>query len=154
MSLKNGSGSSADWVSNLKLLVSALKTASACVSVPCLQPAFEAMAMVLELVERVDKNDADLKYLAESAINLTTLLTDELKLRSDSPDVRLAELCAEFIRYLNNVAKELRKPRSKFRFKKYLKAKSIRDNIDDFTRRLADLRADLTVRNYPFSVFY
>ncbi|KAJ7673600.1 hypothetical protein B0H17DRAFT_1140817 [Mycena rosella] len=37
MNLKNGNGSSADWVSNLKLLVAALKTTSTWVPMTCLQ---------------------------------------------------------------------------------------------------------------------
>ncbi|KAJ7452856.1 hypothetical protein FB451DRAFT_1409151 [Mycena latifolia] len=138
-------GFSADWVSNLKLLAAGLKTTSACVPVPCLQPVFEGVGLVLDLAEKVGKNEADLKYLAECAINIISLLTDELKSRPNSPDVRLVNLCTDFVRYLDKAANEFRKPKSKFWFKKYLQAKSIRDNLDEFTRRLADLRADLTL---------
>ncbi|KAJ7763566.1 hypothetical protein DFH07DRAFT_812447 [Mycena maculata] len=142
---RNESSSVGDWISNLKLLAAALKATSTCVPVPCLQLVFEALSMVLDLVETVGKNETDLKYLAESAINITTLLTDELKGRPASPDVRLTVLCADFVRYLEKVGTELEKRRSKLWFKKYLKAKSIRDTVDDFTRRVVDLRADLTL---------
>ncbi|KAJ6533773.1 hypothetical protein DFH09DRAFT_124887 [Mycena vulgaris] len=137
--------SSADWLSNAKLIVAALKSTSTCVPLPYIQPVFEAVTMILDLVERVDKNETDVKYLAESAIHITTLLTDELKSRPDYSDIRLLNLCEEFVRYLDKVASELNKRKSRIWFKKYLKVKSIRDSLDQFTRRLADLRADLTM---------
>ncbi|KAJ7106973.1 hypothetical protein C8R44DRAFT_805043 [Mycena epipterygia] len=151
--LFNGS-TSIDWISNLQLLTAALKTTGACVPVPCLQPVLEAVSAVLDLVERVGKNETDLKYLAESVIDITTLLTAELKSRPDNADVRLVDLCTDFVRYLDDVTKELEKTLSrkpKFWFKKYLKAKSIRDNVDGFIRRLTDLRADLTVGDITHS---
>ncbi|KAJ7131499.1 hypothetical protein C8R43DRAFT_659388 [Mycena crocata] len=139
---------SADWISNLKLLVVTLKSSAACTPVPCLQSIFEAVSAVLDLVERVGKNDTDLKYLSESVIKITELLADELNSHSDSLDVRLVELCNDFGRYLNLVGSAVDKTllrKSKFWLRKYLKAKSIRDSLDDFTRRLSDLRADLTL---------
>ncbi|KAJ7429567.1 hypothetical protein B0H11DRAFT_2143030 [Mycena galericulata] len=140
--------SSIDWISNLKLLVAALKSTSTFVPVPvpCLPAIFEAVSTLLDLVERVGQNETDMKYLAESAINITSLLTDELKSRPESSDMRLTALCNDFLRYLEKVDVELNKRvKSKLWFKRYLKAKSIRDAVDDFARRIADLRADLTL---------
>lgn len=107
--------SSIDWISNLKLSVVALKSASSSVPVPCLPAILEAISTLLDLVEvrfrftmllyinghgfqRVGQNETDLKYLAESAISITTLLTDELKSHAGSPDARLVALCTAFVR--------------------------------------------------------
>ncbi|KAJ7278332.1 hypothetical protein C8J57DRAFT_162957 [Mycena rebaudengoi] len=136
------------WVSNLKLVATTLRVTSAAVPVPGLQAVFEGAVMILDLVERVGKNDTDLKYLAESVINITSLLNDELRSRPNGADNRLEKLCKDYIRYLDNVAEELHKvlaPKPKFWFKKYLKERSIRNNLDEFTRKLTDLRADLTL---------
>ncbi|KAJ7607048.1 hypothetical protein FB45DRAFT_1011502 [Roridomyces roridus] len=134
-----------DWLSNLQLLVAAFKSASSCIPVPCLPAIFEAVSAVLDVVEKVGKNDTDLKYLAESAVNIAKLLSEELQAYSDTPDFRLLALCNEFISYLEKVQIELPKRKSKLWFKKYLKAKSTRDVVDDFIRRLSDLRSDLTL---------
>ncbi|KAF8206908.1 hypothetical protein K438DRAFT_416323 [Mycena galopus ATCC 62051] len=150
--MKNGNKSredsrSSNWISNLQLCATALKASSGWV--PCLQPVFEAVLIVLDLVERVGKNDTDLKYLAQSICTITALLTEELESRPESADVRLMNICADFVRYLDKTTAELGKIRNvrkpMFWFRKYLKAKSIRDTVDYFTRRLTDLRADLTL---------
>ncbi|KAJ6611929.1 hypothetical protein B0H10DRAFT_338669 [Mycena sp. CBHHK59/15] len=145
---KPGSRSSGDWISNLKVLVTTLQATAMAAPIPCLQSVFAGAMLVLDLIERVAKNETDLVYLADSVVNMTSLLTDELKPGGIGADSRFGELCADYVRYLAQIVHELNKTlawKSKFWFRKYLKAKSIRDNVDDFTRHLNDLRANLTL---------
>ncbi|KAJ7488160.1 hypothetical protein FB451DRAFT_1553634 [Mycena latifolia] len=97
-----------------------------CVPFPYVSTALSGGLALLELIQTVGKTTDDLKHLAESVV---IIIQDSIKhLAVLSKDIGI-----------------MSKDWSSSKFKKYLKANSIRDEIAQFTLRVADLRADATL---------
>ncbi|KAJ7121375.1 hypothetical protein C8R44DRAFT_786208 [Mycena epipterygia] len=104
------------------------------------------------LASTVGKNTDDLKYLAESVVIIMKLLREELDAHPDTPDAKFRQICVEFSVHLSRLSKDIEtmsKDWSSSRFKKYLKANAIRDEIAQFIQRVNDLRANATLIAAP-----
>ncbi|KAJ7121370.1 hypothetical protein C8R44DRAFT_165888 [Mycena epipterygia] len=142
------SSTSNDWISPLLVVSRGIASVSGCVPFPYVNTALAGGVALLELIQTVGKNTDDLKYLAESVVTIMKLLREELDAHPDTPDARFRQICVEFNVHLSGLSKDIAtmsKDWSSSRFKKYLKATAIRDEITQFTRRVNDLRADATL---------
>ncbi|KAJ7121373.1 hypothetical protein C8R44DRAFT_786206 [Mycena epipterygia] len=141
------SSASNDWMSPLLVVSRGLASVSGCVPFPYVNTALAGGVALLELIQTVGKNTDDLKYLAESVVTIMKLLREEMDAHPDTPDAKFRQVCVEFNVHLSGLSKDIEtmsKDWSSSRFKKYLKANAIRDEIAQFTRRVNDLRADAT----------
>ncbi|KAJ6485467.1 hypothetical protein C8R47DRAFT_539977 [Mycena vitilis] len=137
-----------DWISPLVSVSRGLVTAGNCAPFPYVSTALAAGLALLELIETVGKTTDDLKYLAESIVEIMKLLGEEIDARSDDPDMTFVQVCIEFNMHLTRLSKDIEsmsKDWSSSKFKKYIKANYIRDEIAQLTRRVSDLRANATL---------
>ncbi|KAJ7121449.1 hypothetical protein C8R44DRAFT_786277 [Mycena epipterygia] len=142
------SSASNDWISPLLVVSRGLASVSGCAPFPYVNTALAGGVALLELIQTVGKTTDDLKYLAESVVTIMKLLREELDAHPDNSDVKFRQICVEFNVHLSGLSKDIElmaKDWSSSRFKKYLKANAIRDEITQFTRRVNDLRADATL---------
>ncbi|KAJ6575995.1 hypothetical protein DFH09DRAFT_1150165 [Mycena vulgaris] len=143
------SSASNDWISPLLTVSRGLASVGNCIPFPYVSTALSAGVALLELIQTVGKTTDDLKYLAESVVTIMKLLRQEMDAHPANPNPKLHQVCVEFNAHLSGLSKDIgimAKDWSSSKFKKYLKANCIRDEIAQFTRRVADLRADATVR--------
>ncbi|KAJ7121368.1 hypothetical protein C8R44DRAFT_165874 [Mycena epipterygia] len=141
------SSASNDWISPLLVVSRGLASVSGCVPFPYVNTALAGGVALLDLIQTVGKNTDDLKYLAESVVTIMKLLCEELDAHPDTPHAKFRQICVEFNVHLSGLSKDIEtmsKDWSSSRFKKYLKANAIKDEIAQFTRRVNDLRADAT----------
>ncbi|KAJ7077039.1 hypothetical protein C8R44DRAFT_896417 [Mycena epipterygia] len=141
------SSASNDWISSLLVVSRGLASVGSCVPFPYVNTALAGGVALLELIQTVGKTTDDLKYLAESVVTIMKLLREELDAHPDNLDAKFRQVCVEFNAHLSGLSKDIEtmsKDWSSSRFKKYLKANAIRDEIAQFTRRVNDLRADAT----------
>ncbi|KAJ6575992.1 hypothetical protein DFH09DRAFT_371158 [Mycena vulgaris] len=142
------SSASNDWISPLLTVSRGLASVGNCIPFPYVSTALSAGVALLELIQTVGKTTDDLKYLAESVVTIMKLLRQEMDAHPANPNPKLHQVCVEFNAHLSGLSKDIgimAKDWSSSKFKKYLKANCIRDEIAQFTRRVADLRADATL---------
>ncbi|KAJ7121435.1 hypothetical protein C8R44DRAFT_736234 [Mycena epipterygia] len=95
------------------------------------------------------KTTDDLKYLAESVVTIMKLFREEMDAHGN-PDAKSSQICVEFNMHLSGLSKDIESIAtdwSSSRFKKYLKANSMRDEITQFTRRVNEM-----LHSLPLSV--
>ncbi|KAK0472673.1 hypothetical protein EDD18DRAFT_1406731 [Armillaria luteobubalina] len=104
------------------------------------------MAVVLlELLERADKNDADLIYLSKSLSSTIAVIRDTVVAHGESSAQHFKEFCIEVENYLATVLNDLISTK---RFthtrgiRQYLRTNDVRDKIDDYKQRVQDLKID------------
>ncbi|KAJ7691034.1 hypothetical protein B0H17DRAFT_1201377 [Mycena rosella] len=142
------SASSKDWISPLIVVSRGLVSVANCVPFPYVKTALSGGLALLELIEAVGKTTEELKYLAESVVTIMKLLREEIDAHPTNPNPKFHQICVEFNIHLDGLSKDIgimAKDWSSSTFKKYVKTNGIRDEIAQFTRRVADLRADATL---------
>lgn len=108
------------------------------------------MAVVLlELLEKADKNDADLIYLSNSLRSTIAIIRDTVVAHGESSAQHFKEFCIEVENYLAMVLNDLSSTK---RFthtrgiRQYLRTNDVRDKIDDYKQRVQDLKIDFLIR--------
>ncbi|KAK0211457.1 hypothetical protein IW262DRAFT_1467936 [Armillaria fumosa] len=104
------------------------------------------MAVVLlELLEKADKNDADLIYLSNSLSSTLVIVRDTVVAHGESSAQHFKEFCIEVENYLATVLNDLNSTK---RFthtrgiRQYLRTNDVPDKIDDYKQRVQDLKID------------
>ncbi|KAJ6522576.1 hypothetical protein B0H19DRAFT_655168 [Mycena capillaripes] len=142
------SSPSNEWISPLITVSRGLVSLANCAPFPYVNSALSAGLALLELIQTVGKTTDELKYLAESVVTIMKLLGEEIEGHPAASDAKFLKVCIEFNMHLARISKDIEsisKDWSSSKFKKYIKANCIRDEIAQFTRRVSDLRADATL---------
>ncbi|KAJ6536848.1 hypothetical protein B0H19DRAFT_1270555 [Mycena capillaripes] len=142
------SSASNEWISPLITVSRGLVSVGNCAPFPYVSTALSAGLALLELIQTVGQTTNELKYLAESVVTIMKLLGEEMEAHPTASDAKFLKVCIEFNMHLTRISKDIEsmsKDWSSSKFKKYIKANCIRDEIAQFTRRVSDLRADATL---------
>ncbi|KAK7045118.1 hypothetical protein R3P38DRAFT_2882667 [Favolaschia claudopus] len=142
------SSSSNQWLSSSITIARGLVAAGNCAPLPCIGAALSAGLAFLEMIQTVGRTTDDLKYLAESVLSLMKQLQDESEVHPNDSQPRFCRVCEDFtvqLRRLSEDIEQMAKHSSSSRFKKYMHANCIQDEITRFTQRVADMRADATL---------
>ncbi|KAK0232459.1 hypothetical protein EDD85DRAFT_848029 [Armillaria nabsnona] len=105
--------------------------------------------VLLELLEKADKNDADLVYLSNSLSNTLVIVRDTVVAHGESSAQHFKEFCIEVENYLATVLNDLNsiKRFSHSRgIRRYLRTNDVRDKIDEYKQRVQDLKIDFLIR--------
>ncbi|KAJ7648669.1 hypothetical protein DFH06DRAFT_1209303 [Mycena polygramma] len=135
------------WIPRLIVVARALVSVGDCVPFPYVNTALSAGLALLELIQTVGKSDDDLKYLAESVVSIMRLLREEVDSHPNE-NISFRQVCEEFAGHLTQLSKDIElmaKNWSSSKWRKYLNSRNIRDEIEQFTRRVNDLRANATL---------
>ncbi|KAJ7140576.1 hypothetical protein C8R43DRAFT_590015 [Mycena crocata] len=131
--------------------IDALKVAAAIGSgspVGIVSAVLDTVVLLLETIERVQRNMQELVEIAESIVSLMQLVLDEAKAKADG-ESRLEVMCRELNSYLedilNSVTEQLGKRDVAGWFANYAKSHNIRDVIETYRNKIYNMRADITL---------
>ncbi|KAJ7062230.1 hypothetical protein C8F01DRAFT_1082771 [Mycena amicta] len=92
------SASGPDWLSSTILAARTITAAGDCLPFPYVKGAFGIVVIFLETVEKVTNNRDDLKELCSTAMEIMTILQDQIVMHKDTAAVKLKALCEDFER--------------------------------------------------------
>ncbi|KAJ7760873.1 hypothetical protein DFH07DRAFT_918494 [Mycena maculata] len=137
------SQSQSDWLATSITLAKAVSAGAQCLPFPYVQAVFVTVVDILQTVEKVKKNRADVKELCGNILDILNCIQDQLGSRGAA--VKFEILCEEFASALEGVlesVKELQaRPRGlSGRFKEVIKLSSAADKISGHRTRIQELR--------------
>ncbi|KAJ7078767.1 hypothetical protein C8R43DRAFT_351423 [Mycena crocata] len=142
--------STSDWLVNSLVTAKIVVSAAECAPFPFVKGAFGIVVVLLETVEKVKKNRDDLKELCESAVEILTIINEQIVTHGDSAATKFKSRCEEFesvIRKILVTAEQLQAKEKSFRsrVKEVLQVRSNAETIAAYEKRLRHLRANLVL---------
>ncbi|KAJ7912556.1 hypothetical protein B0H13DRAFT_2660068, partial [Mycena leptocephala] len=138
------SASGPDWLSPTILAARAITAAGECLPFPYVKGAFGIVVIFLETVEKVKNNRDDLKELCGTAMEIMTILQDQIAMHKDTAAVKLKGLCEDFERSLRDVilgVETMQKKSESIRghIAEFFKSGSIQDTIAGYQRNIQEI---------------
>ncbi|KAJ7110589.1 hypothetical protein C8R44DRAFT_800292 [Mycena epipterygia] len=142
--------SSKDWLANMILAMKAMAAGAEFIPFPYVRATFGTVVLLLETVEKVKKNQDDLKELCGSIVEIVTILRTEVAAHGDSGATRFMGLCEDLIAFLRHLQDELqrfltRRKSIGHRWKELITATSMQDQITRYRNRINELRSNFTL---------
>ncbi|PBK63383.1 hypothetical protein ARMSODRAFT_1024118 [Armillaria solidipes] len=110
--------------------------------------------VVLETIEKADKNNEDLLDLADSIGKTIEMVQNTVTEHGESSAVRFRDVCAELEVHLTDLIAKLNSTQRKSRgIKRFLKAKSVSDAINGCQERVRTIKADFGIHTAIDSCF-
>ncbi|KAJ7699825.1 hypothetical protein B0H14DRAFT_3904471 [Mycena olivaceomarginata] len=138
------SASGPDWLSPTILAARAITAAGECLPFPYMKGVFGIVVIFLETVEKVTNNRDDLKELCGTAMEIMTILQDQIAMHKDTAAVKLKGLCEDFERLLRDViigVETMQKKSEGIRghIAEFFKSGSIHDMIASYQRNIQEI---------------
>ncbi|KAJ7211772.1 hypothetical protein GGX14DRAFT_394089 [Mycena pura] len=95
---QSASTSNSDWLGPSLLAARAMTAASDSAPFPYVRGVFATVVVVLESIEKVQRNRDGLKYLCGNVIEIMKIVQSHVIFHEDSTPTRLEDLCTEFER--------------------------------------------------------
>ncbi|KAK0192038.1 hypothetical protein F5146DRAFT_487857 [Armillaria mellea] len=131
------------WIDIAKLGVAAGELAP----FPYIKGLCGCVVLVLETIEKAGKNNEDLLDLADSIGKIIEVVQNTVTEHGESGALRSRDICAELEAYFVVLTAELNSTRRKSRgTKRFLKAKSVSDTINNYQERVRAIKADFLIR--------
>ncbi|KAJ7903081.1 hypothetical protein B0H13DRAFT_2335343 [Mycena leptocephala] len=92
---KPSSLSNSDWLGLSLLVARALTAAGENLLFPYVKGVFGTVVVLLEYIEKVEKNRDDLKQLCENIIEIMKIVQGHIDSHTDADTAQLEELCAD-----------------------------------------------------------
>ncbi|KAJ7152121.1 hypothetical protein C8R46DRAFT_484919 [Mycena filopes] len=133
-----------DWLGHMILAVKTVSSGADFIPLPYVRAAFSTVLILLETVEKVNKNREDLRDLCASTVEICLLLRN----KTSSIGAELGTLCEEFIAYVSlcapyrTRASHQRSPGYWGRLKELLGAGNIGNQIERYKTRVNELRSN------------
>ncbi|KAJ7111382.1 hypothetical protein C8R44DRAFT_985519, partial [Mycena epipterygia] len=145
-----GRSTSKDWPAHMILAVKAMAAGADFVPFPYIRATFSTVLILLETVEKVKRNQDDLKELCGSIVEIVTVLRSEVVVHGDKGATRFMGLCEDLIAFLRHLQDELenlltRRKSIGHRWKQLIKATSMEDQIMRYRNRINELRSNFTL---------
>ncbi|KAJ6592916.1 hypothetical protein B0H19DRAFT_1224672, partial [Mycena capillaripes] len=139
--------SDSDWLATSLLTARTVTAAAECIPFPYVKGVFGTCVVVLETVEKVQRNREDLKELCQDTVEIITIVRNEIACHGATAAVRFKEQCEQLERVLQdvlNTVKQLQTQPRGFRahVKEVIKLRSIADQITGYRNRIQTLRSN------------
>ncbi|KAJ7841254.1 hypothetical protein B0H13DRAFT_2365813 [Mycena leptocephala] len=136
-----------DWLAHMILAVKTVAAGAEFIPLPYIRAAFGTVVIFLETVDKMKKNRDDLRELCEGTVEIVILLRDELAAHGPVIGARFMGLCENFMSFLRLVQtglENLMRNRAglRGRFKEFLRATTVADQIDRYRIRVNELRSN------------
>ncbi|KAJ6450917.1 hypothetical protein C8R45DRAFT_916716 [Mycena sanguinolenta] len=92
-----------DWLGPTIQAAKTITAAGECLPFPYVKGVFGIVIIFLETVQKVKKNRDDLRELCGAAMEIMTILQDQISLNKGTAPMRLKGLCEDFERFLQDV---------------------------------------------------
>ncbi|KAJ7144734.1 hypothetical protein C8R43DRAFT_1130452 [Mycena crocata] len=137
-----------DWLANLLVTAKIAASAGECAPFPLVKGAFGIVVVLLET--KVKKNRDDLQELCESAVDILTIINEQIVAHGDSAATKFKSRCEEFERVICKIlvtAGQLQAKEKSFRsrVKEVLQVRSNAETIAGYEKRLRDLQTNLVL---------
>ncbi|KAK0482724.1 hypothetical protein IW261DRAFT_1606539 [Armillaria novae-zelandiae] len=136
------------WIQSAKFIT----TVGEMAPFPYIKGAAGCVVIILEAIEKAEKNDEDLRALADDIGTTMRIVKETIESHGISSATHFQAVCGDFQTYLENLLsnlditqRNLNDKRYK-RFLKALKARRIADTINDFKQRISNIKSDYIVR--------
>ncbi|KAJ7447834.1 hypothetical protein FB451DRAFT_1375538 [Mycena latifolia] len=144
---KPSPSSDSDWLPNLIFSAKAIAAGAESLPIPYVKGAFGAAVLLLESVEKVQKNREDMKELCEDIMDIITVVQNQVSSHKDTAALQFKAQCEGLEDFLQDVVKTIQqrqiKPRGfSARFREVVKLGSTRAEITKFRNRIQEVRAN------------
>ncbi|KAJ7034416.1 hypothetical protein C8F04DRAFT_1101820 [Mycena alexandri] len=133
------SSKKSDW---LRFSISAAKTATAATELapfPFIKVAFGMVVTLLEALEKLQKNQEDLKDLCGNIDEIVDILRDQISRHGDTAAVKLKGHCEEFESILRDILQTVERMQKRSHFNQFIKSTSISADIVAYEKRITGL---------------
>ncbi|KAJ7079179.1 hypothetical protein C8R44DRAFT_863011 [Mycena epipterygia] len=149
--LGSSSESKTDWLANSLLTAKIVTAAADSVPLPYVKGVFGTVVVLLETVEKLKKNQDDLKDLCEDVMEIIDVVQG-LSTQQDTPAVQFKKKCDEFQGALQVIVAAVNKMQTKPKglcrhLKEIIKLGSTTDAITGYRSRMQELRLNFMLMN-------
>ncbi|KAJ7486470.1 hypothetical protein FB451DRAFT_770862, partial [Mycena latifolia] len=140
--------SRSDWLGPALLAAKTINAAAEGVPFPYVKGAFGVIVVLLETVEKANKNQDDLKELCENSTEIMEIIRDQISSHGPTAAEKLKSVCEELESALQKIVDEVNKwqdaPRGfHSRFKEMVKSSSITEKISEYQKKVQTLCSNL-----------
>ncbi|KAF7366941.1 hypothetical protein MSAN_00952800 [Mycena sanguinolenta] len=100
---KSPSHSTSDWIGTSLLTAKAIAAGAECIPFPYVKGVFGVVISLLETVEKVKKNQDDLRDLCDDTLTIMKIVQDQISAHGDTAATKFKALCED----LENCLKEV-----------------------------------------------
>ncbi|KAJ7106903.1 hypothetical protein C8R44DRAFT_885596 [Mycena epipterygia] len=149
--LGSSSESKTDWLANSLLTAKIVTAAADSVPLPYVKGVFGTVVVLLETVEKLKKNQDDLKDLCEDVMEIIDVVQG-LSTQQDTPAVQFKKKCDEFQGALQIIVAAVNKMQTKpkglrHHLKEIIKLGSTTDAITGYRSKMQELRLNFMLMN-------
>ncbi|KAJ7470193.1 hypothetical protein B0H11DRAFT_1381162 [Mycena galericulata] len=135
-------GSSGDkWLRSAILTARAFTAAADSFPVPCVKSAFDAVVVLLEIVESAKKN-RHLRALCRGSVKIMDILNDQMTMNGGIISENLSELCEQFESLLQRILDTVLDLQSQSRMRAKFRSRKITERIVAYRREIEGLRSN------------
>ncbi|KAJ7907866.1 hypothetical protein B0H13DRAFT_2017973 [Mycena leptocephala] len=141
--------SASDWVATSLLTAKTIAAAAECEPFPYVKSVLAAVVVLLEAVEKVQKNREDLKELCDDTLEIIAIVRDQISAHGDIAAVKFKGLCENLELCLQDVLETVKPLQQKSRgfghVKEVFKLSSTTKQITDHQNRIQTLRLNFVL---------
>ncbi|KAJ7149985.1 hypothetical protein C8R46DRAFT_506699 [Mycena filopes] len=141
----SSSSRKSEWLGLSILTAKTATAASELAPFPYIKVACGLVVALLEAVEKLTKNQENLKDLCENIDEIVGILTEQVSRHGDTAAVKLKGYCEEFEGILRSMLQTVEKMHKHHPFKRFIHSASISAEIAAYERRIKELLARMTL---------
>ncbi|KAJ7484115.1 hypothetical protein FB451DRAFT_1231562 [Mycena latifolia] len=142
--------SNSDWLATSLVTAKAVMAGAECLPFPYVKGVFGMVMAILETIEKVKKNQEDLKELCGIIMEIIKTIQDQLSSHGDTAVVKFKGLCENLEGVLQDILKAVKQLQKEPRgfsgwFKEIVKLNSTTDEISGHQMKIQELRLNFLV---------
>ncbi|KAJ6468167.1 hypothetical protein DFH09DRAFT_506627 [Mycena vulgaris] len=145
--VKLSSQSKSDWLAASLTTAKVIAAGAECIPFPYVKGVFGMVVIILETVEKVKRNQDDLKELCGNIVEIIKIIQDQLVAHRDIGALKFKGLCKDLASVLEGVLQSIKQLPTESRglsgrFKEAMKLGSTADKIAGYQMRIQELRSN------------
>ncbi|KAJ6543520.1 hypothetical protein DFH09DRAFT_1390615 [Mycena vulgaris] len=147
---KSSSQSKSDWLAASLTTAKLIAYGAECIPFPYVKGVFGTVVVILETVEKVERNRDDLKELCGNIVEIIKIIQDQLVAHGDTGALKFKGLCEDLASVLEGVLQSIKQLPTESqglsgRFKEVMKLGSTADKIAGYRMRIQELRSNFVL---------
>ncbi|KAJ7731365.1 hypothetical protein B0H16DRAFT_1583704 [Mycena metata] len=128
-----------DWLAGSILIATTAAAAGELTPFPYINSALGVLLALLEAVEKLNKNQEDLKELCENITEIVDILQSQISTHGNAAALKLQVQCQEFEEVLQEMLCMVKKMQQQNQLKQFLRSSSIAGEINGYEKRIQRL---------------
>ncbi|KAJ6547899.1 hypothetical protein DFH09DRAFT_631824 [Mycena vulgaris] len=147
---KSSSQSKSDWLAASLTTAKLIAAGAECIPFPYVKGVFGTVVVILETVEKVQRNREDLQELCEDIVEIIRIVQERLSFHGDTAAVDFKALCEKLEGVLQGVLAAVKKLQTEphdlsSRFKEFIKLGSTTDKISGYRKKIQQLQLNFVL---------